>query len=214
LTAYGFVTPVNPTSGGNWGWQQSSQGASSVTNTANGFIMKSAGNGTTNDDFRLYGQTISNVFAGSIPTTWTIRFGFNVTATPGSNYLGSGVYLWNSVSAATKMLYFLIDHFGGTVAVGHNADKTHNTSTSYTETSYSQEQSQMVWMFIYYDGTNYNWYLSPDGVTKRFLFQETKLNYLAAIADNIGLMHNANNGSTTPTINTQLFDFAGYSGAP
>ena len=97
--------------------------------------------------------------------------------------------------------------------VNHWTNISTGNSPAYN-VNFPQLSTNHLWLYVYFDGTNYNFYWSPDGIMKILVYSESATTFLAAPADQIGAMISYNNSTTTFKGYMNLFDWTVYQGAP
>jgi hypothetical protein len=206
LGAYGFIAPVAPVQT-NFAWALSSQGNATVTNVSGAGFSITAG-AQSGDNWRIFGQTTPS------SPTWTVRAGFNLAWPFSNNFFSGGIVLWNS--GGTKLVnWYSTSSTAGNFYVYHYASPTAATGQAFSTSGLQgQTASALVWLYVYYDGTNYNFYWSPDGINKIKMYSESATAYLAAPADHIGIGIEPDSSTTTFTMGLNLFDWTTYSGPP
>jgi hypothetical protein len=197
--AYGLVTPTAPVPA-DFSLEPDSAGTAVVTPFASfGFTMRQAA--TSGTHLSLFGRAVP---AG---TPWSVTIGVRMVAKPNLNFFNAGLYLRKSGNA--KLLTI-----GGSMRAGSMPITVTkwNSATSFSADQYTGTTNgalvvQPLWYRVTWDGTNYTFQISVDGLSFETIQVMTTTSWLTAVADRVGFYVDAENADTTIGVTMTCFDY-------
>ncbi len=171
------------------------QGTATYTEYSNGPISLSIP-AVVGDQLRGLGQTPP----GSTPYTLTVKLDFLLW---GVNWSTAGIYVRDS---AGKLIGMHEQGTGGSptlIQVNH-----YNSVSSFNSTAkqVSVNAPRTIWFRVRNDGTNWNFYISPNGADWIFIYAEALTSYLGSTITSVGV-YGDNNNSTALNQNVSIWSF-------
>lgn len=170
-----------------------------------------SGNATNGLQECMFGQ------AKPSGATWSVIVGFNIAQSAALfNYSGFGIFIDDGTA---KNVAWEFTQQNSSASVQISCTHWTNTTTAATAnaTGFYQGASSvagwygLIFMGVYYDGTNFNFYFSPDGQVWQKLYSESATTFIASFT-NVGLEIRADNAGTTNQVNANVFHWLTGSG--
>jgi hypothetical protein len=171
------------------------QGTATYTEYTHGPISLTVP-GQSGDQLRALGQAPP----GSTPYTLTVKLD---TLFWGVNYTGAGIYIQDSTGKITALQ---AQGVNGNPALAMITRWNSNSSYNSTVKSLSINASRTLWFRARNDGTNWNFYISPNGADWIFFYSEALTTYLGPTISSLGVYGDVN-ASGMPAMNVSIWSF-------